>query len=70
VDPLARLAANIKMLRDEKGMTQEDLADAAHLHRTAVSLIERREREPRLTTIVVLARALGTTPSRLLDGIE
>jgi len=34
-----------------------------------VSRLERCQRDPRLATIVKLARALGVPPARLLDGI-
>jgi DNA-binding XRE family transcriptional regulator len=51
-------------------MTQEELADAADLHRTAVSFLERAAREPRMWTIVNLARALRVSPADLLDGIR
>ncbi len=56
--------------RRNAGRSQEALGFAARLHRTEVSLLERGERDPRLSTIVRLARALGVTPAELLDGIE
>jgi len=40
------------------------------LHRTEVSLLERSGREPRLRTIVKLARALELRPTVLLDHID
>jgi transcriptional regulator with XRE-family HTH domain len=40
------------------------------MHRTEISLLERAGRDPRLGTIIKLARALEVTPASLLDGVE
>ena len=65
-----RFARNLRAERQAAGLSQEALADASDMHRTEVSLLERAQREPRLQTIVKLARALGLPPARLLDGIR
>ncbi len=65
-----QFAANLREAREQAGLSQEDLAIAAGIHRTEVSLLERGEREPRLTTIVKLSRALELAPAALLDGIR
>lgn len=65
-----RFAANLLRARKDAGLSQEALADAADLHRTEVSLLERAGREPRLTTIVVLARALGVPAATLIEGMR
>lgn len=69
-DDRARFAANLRRRRSDAGLSQEALAAAARLHRTEISLLERSERDPRLTTIVRLARALRIRPADLLDGID
>jgi transcriptional regulator with XRE-family HTH domain len=69
-DPRARFAENLRRRRREAGISQEALAAAARLHRTEISLLERSERDPRLTTVVRLARALRVRPADLLQGIE
>lgn len=56
----------VKQVRDEKGMSQEELADKAGLHRTQISLIERGMRSPRLETIEKLAKALKIQAKDLL----
>jgi transcriptional regulator with XRE-family HTH domain len=66
--PVARFAANLRRLRITAGISQEALADRCGLHRTEISLLERAGREPRLTTIVKLARALDVEPVELLAG--
>lgn len=69
-DPVEIFAANLRRLRVEAGLTQQQLADrAGPLHRTEISLLEHAGREPRLRTIVVLARALGVGVDELLAGI-
>lgn len=59
-------AANIKRLRKERGMSQEDLAFESGLHRTYISGIERGIRNVSLDNIGIIAMALGVTPETLL----
>lgn len=51
-------------------MSQEALGQAAGIHRTEVSLLERGMREPRLGTIVRVARAMNVAPADLLAGVR
>ena len=68
--PQQRFADNLRRERLRNGISQERLAIVCRLHRTEISLLERAVREPRLTTIVRLARGLGVPPATLLDGVE
>lgn len=61
-----QLGANVRRIRIKRGWSQEDLADAAGLHRTYVSGIERGVRNPTLTIIVQIADALRVPPATLL----
>jgi transcriptional regulator with XRE-family HTH domain len=54
----AQFGRNLRELRDSTGLSQEGLASLAELDRTAISLLERGLRTPRLDTIVALAQAL------------
>lgn len=56
----------IKQIRDSKGMTQEDLADAADLFRTYISRIETGMANPTLTVIHALANAMKVSVDSLL----
>jgi len=53
-----RLAANLRATRKEKGISQEELAAIAGLHRTYVGAIERGERNVSIDNIERLAVAL------------
>jgi transcriptional regulator with XRE-family HTH domain len=70
VEPRDRFAANLRSQRLRRELSQEALGHLCGLHRTEVSLLERAEREPRLSTIVRLARGLRIKPSELLDRIS
>lgn len=70
MEPTERFGANVLALRERRNLTQEDLSAASGLHPTEISRLERATREPRLGTIVRLARALGVKPGRLLDGMD
>lgn len=69
-DPREHLGHKVRQLRLERKLSQEALADLAQLHRTYVGAIERAERNVSLRNIVALARALGVTPSKLLEDIR
>lgn len=56
----------VRLLRREKGISQDEFAAVADLHRTYVGGIERGERNPTLTTIHRIAMALEITPEQLL----
>jgi transcriptional regulator with XRE-family HTH domain len=60
------LADNIRAFRRARGISQEELADMCGLHRTYIGSVERGERNVSLSTLEVLAHALGVTVPRLL----
>jgi transcriptional regulator with XRE-family HTH domain len=60
------LADNIRDYRKAKHLSQEELADACELHRTYIGSIERGERNVTLSTLEVLAKALGVSVIELL----
>jgi transcriptional regulator with XRE-family HTH domain len=69
VEPQETFGANVRRHRRSRGLSQEALGFACGLHPTEVSRLERAVREPRLGTIVRLARGLGVRPADLLDDI-
>ena len=55
--------------RRAKGLSQEALAEKADLDRTYLSDIERGVRNPGIKNVILIAKALGITPSDLMKGI-
>src|SRR4051794_15025660 len=66
-DLKALFGTTIKTKRSELGMSQEELADRAGLHRTYVSDVERGMRNVSLISIEKLAHALGLSVWRLFE---
>ena len=63
----ARLARNLKRFRTDKGWSQEDLAAETGLDRTYISGIERNIRNPTITILERLAKALKVRSGDLID---
>ena len=62
------ISVNIKNLRREKGLSQEQFAQALHVTRQTVSAWERGVSQPGLDTLGEMARVLEVEPERLLYG--
>lgn len=60
------VAVAVRKARQNLGLSQEDLALEAGLDRTYVSQVERGTRNCTIVVLARLARALKTTPDRLL----
>lgn len=61
------VARNIRRLRLERGLSQEELADVARLNRNYVGMIEREENAPTVDVLESLANALEVEPIALLE---
>ncbi len=71
-DPRAASAAfgrRLRALRTRQGVSQDDLARETDVHPTAIGRLERGSREPRLTTVLRLARGLEVRPGELVDEL-
>jgi transcriptional regulator with XRE-family HTH domain len=62
----AILAANLRALRARKRISQEELAEICGLHGTYIGSVERGERNITLSSLEVLAKALGVSVPKLL----
>lgn len=60
----------LREFRKKAGFTQEQLAHAAGVHRTYISLLERNEKSPTLKVFFAIARALDLRPSTILLHVE
>ncbi len=72
-EELAIAAAFGRRVREDriaKKMTQEGLAEAAGIHATFVSNLERGYRVPSLPTVLRIARGLDTSPGSLIDNLR
>ncbi len=65
-----RFGLAVKVRREELGLTQEDLAHKAGIHRTYLSDIERGSRNVSLVNIERLAEALSLPISGLFQLLE
>lgn len=65
-----QFGANLSRLRERSGVTQEELAFRASLHRTEIGLLERGGRIPKIDTLAKLAGALEVEPGALFEGIK
>ena len=64
------LASNIRTIRLDKGMSQEQFANVCELHRTYIGSVERLERNVTLSTLVKFANSLGVSVIDLLTRKE
>ena len=67
---LRALGDEIRARREERGLSQERLADLAGLHRNFIGLIERGQRNPTFFTLLAIARKLGLPLSELVASAE
>ena len=63
-----RFAAKIRVLRNEKGLTQEQLAEMVEKTVEHISFLERAERSPSFEALIDLANALGVPVAALIDS--
>jgi transcriptional regulator with XRE-family HTH domain len=64
------LGEELRKVREAAGLTQEELAFKAQVHRTYVSLLERDKKSPTLSMLLRLCRAMGTSAADLVAKVE
>lgn len=68
---LVKIFGNVlREMRETNKISQEKLAELCDLDRTYISLLERGLRQPTLSTIFKIAKALNTNPSLIIQRIE
>lgn len=66
----AAFGQRLRELRTARGVSQDGLAEKTGIHSTAIGRLERGDREPKLRTILRVARGLGVKPGQLLDDLD
>ncbi|HET9505372.1 MAG TPA: helix-turn-helix transcriptional regulator [Hymenobacter sp.] len=69
-EPIKAFGLVVKQIRKAQGLSQEALADEAHLDRTFISQLETGSKQASLTTIFRLAAALRMEASDLIRQVE
>jgi transcriptional regulator with XRE-family HTH domain len=65
-----QLGKRIRVLRQERKISQEELAGRADIHRNYISQIESGKRNLSFYNVVKIARALQVSPSKLIDTVR
>jgi transcriptional regulator with XRE-family HTH domain len=63
---MKRVAENMKRIRNERGLTQQTLADKVKIHRVYLAQMEGATRVPSLEMLERLAKALKVTVGELV----
>lgn len=66
---MEKFAERLKELRNEKGLSQDNLAKATGLSHTAIVYWEAEKRVPNANAIIILAQFFGVSTDYLL-GVE
>lgn len=68
-DVLVKFGKRVREIRNEMGISQEQLAFEADLHRTHIGMIERAEKNITLVNIQKIANAFNITIGELMSTI-
>ena len=64
------LGKELRKARTRAGLTQEELAFAAHVDRTYISMLENDKKSPTVDMLMRICRPLGIPASQLLAQVE
>lgn len=65
-----RFGTNLRRKRLAVGISQQELSHRSDLDRAGVWALEQGYRQPRLETMIKLAKVLGTDLNELAEGID
>ena len=68
MDIRKQVGLNVQRLRQARGLSQEQLAFEAEVHRTYISGVERGIRNPTVSMLAKIAVALKVPPDQLLKA--
>ena len=63
---MIKFGQRVRELRQEKNLTQQQLADISGLHKNYIGMIERGERNPSLVNIEILSKSFEISISELM----
>ena len=63
-----KFGEKVREIRNSKGLSQEELAHIANVHRTYIGMIERAEKNITLVNIEKIAVALNVNINELING--
>ncbi len=67
-DPaVTHFGTTLRAARERLGLTQEEVAQRSGVHVTEVSRMETGKRDPKISTLRKLAKAVEVKPGQLLD---
>lgn len=64
---MGSLGQNLRDARDKLGLTQEQVAERSGVQAGEVSRIESGKRDPQVSTVLKLAKAVEVKPGELLE---
>jgi transcriptional regulator with XRE-family HTH domain len=67
ISPVTHFGNRLREARERLGLTQEEVAQRSGVHATEVSRMEAGKRDPKISTLRRLAKAVEVKPGQLLD---
>ncbi|HUC00498.1 MAG TPA: helix-turn-helix transcriptional regulator [Solirubrobacterales bacterium] len=64
---MGNLGENLRAAREEREMTQEQVAERSGVQAGEISRIETGKRDPQVSTLLKIAKALKVPPGKLLE---
>ena len=65
------IAYRLRTLREAAGLSQQEVADRSEVSLSLIAKMEQgRKVDPRASTVIALAEALGVRPGRLIEDLE
>src|SRR5829696_8634824 len=62
------IAAKLRVLREERSLTQKEAAELAHVHLETLRRLESGERPPYMPTLTKIARGYGVSIEEVVEG--
>ena len=66
---LRKFGENVRHLRMERGLSQEELADRVGCHRNYIGFVERAERATSVEKVVAIIKALKCSSQDVFKGL-